>query len=521
MSIQDDNDLFREGHLPEDPFDDSAPLGPDGKPWAPPVPLTSTAELPPFPGDVYPAWLGDFVAAVAETTQTPLDMAGTLALSVLATGCAKKHRLELNLDWREPLCLYTLTIMETGERKSPVFAEMTRPIRFHERERAKADGLLVKKRALERAVLADRIKAKRRDAARADEGADRQAHEDEAHKLDLELGALPELFVPRLLVDDCTPEKLSDILAEQGGRIALLTSEGGPFDMMAGRYSKPGMGNFEVYLKGYSGEDVRVDRVSRPPVFVSAATITIGITAQPDVLRGMATGPGFDGRGLLARFLYSMPQSFMGSRSIRPETIAPRVRTAYQARVMDLLEVPTPDTPRTLHQTPEARAVFDSYRQRMEDQRNPGGRLLPVKGWSAKLEGQTARIAALLHLADLAGAEVEGAALDLGPDVMERAIRLGGYFLEHALAAFGEMRADGAIGEALYLLDRARSLERPSFSRTDLFNAARGRFKRVAAMEPALEALLERDYMRLVQPDREPGKAGRPPSPILYLNPLA
>jgi len=327
--------------------------------------------------------------------------------------------------------------------------------------------------------------------------------------------------VPRLLVDDCTPEKLSDILAEQGGRIALLTSEGGPFDMMAGRYSKPGMGNFEVYLKGYSGEDVRVDRVSRPPVFVREATITIGITAQPDVLRDLASGPGFDGRGLLARFLYSVPWSFMGSRSCHPEPIPPSVRSIYQARVMDLLEAPTPEEPRILRLCPEARAVFDAYRERLEDQRNPGGRLLPIKGWAAKLEGQTARIAALLHLADMAGVNVEGADPEIGPDVMERAIMLGGYYLEHALAAFGEMRTDSTTGDALYLLDRVRSLEEPVVSKRDLFNAARGRFKRVSAMEPALEVLLERDYLRSVEPDREPGKAGRPRGPSFYSNPLA
>ncbi len=520
MSIQDDNDLFRDGHLPEDPFADSAPLGPDGEPWTRPVPLGSTGDLPPFPCDVFPPWLRDFVAAVTETTQTPPDMAGTLALSVLATACAKKYRLELNPDWTEPLCLYTLTIMETGERKSPVFAKMTKPIRMYERERAKLDATRVSKRALERSVLVDRIKAERKKAAKAGADEERKEHEAEAHRLELELSERPALCPLRLLVDDCTPEKLSDILEEQGGRIALLTSEGGPFDMMAGRYSRPGMGNFEVYLKGYSGEDVRVDRVSRPAVLVRSATITVGITAQPDVLRDMASGPGFDGRGLLARFLYSVPRSRMGRRSTRPESIPPSVRSTYQARVMDLLAVPTLEEARRLRPSHEADQAFDSYRARLEEQRNPGGRLLPVKGWAAKLEGQTARLAALLHLADLAGVKMNDHLREVSLETMERAIRLGWYFLEHAKAAFGEMRLDSSTGEAVYLLDRARSLERPVFSKRDLFNVARGRFGRVADMEPALGMLVERDYLRPVELDHEPSP-GRRPSPFFSLNPLA
>lgn len=346
----------------EQPAGNGTPLGPDGEPWARPVALTSTVELPPFPCDVFPQWLNDHVAAVAETTQTPLDMAGTLALAVLATASAKKYRLELRPDWREPLCLYVLITMLTGERKSPVFGELVKPIRSYEKEIGRIYRPAVKKRRLERKVLEDRIRLLSGKASKADAEEVRDELQAEAHKLELELEGLPELYSPRLLVDDCTPEKLSDILEQQGGRIALLTSEGGPFDMMAGRYSKQqGMGNFEVYLKGYSGEDVRVDRVSRSAVFVPEATITIGITAQPDVLRDMANGPGFDGRGLTARFLYSMPRSFMGHRCIDPDPIAPRVRSAYQARVSDLLEAPMPAQPRMLHLSPKARALFDGF----------------------------------------------------------------------------------------------------------------------------------------------------------------
>jgi hypothetical protein len=34
-------------------------------PWDEPIPLTARRELPAFPTEVFPAWLGDFVRAVA------------------------------------------------------------------------------------------------------------------------------------------------------------------------------------------------------------------------------------------------------------------------------------------------------------------------------------------------------------------------------------------------------------------------------------------------------------------------
>ena len=47
-------------------------------------------------------------------------------------------------------------------------------------------------------------------------------------------------------------EKLGMMLAEQGGRIASMSPEGGVFDLMAGLYSKSGIPQFGVYLMGHS-----------------------------------------------------------------------------------------------------------------------------------------------------------------------------------------------------------------------------------------------------------------------------
>ena len=56
------------------------------------------------------------------------------------------------------------------------------------------------------------------------------------------------------------------------------------------------------------------DRGSRPPVFLKSPRLSIGLSPQPDVLRGLAAKPGFRGRGLLGRFLYLLPPSPLGFR---------------------------------------------------------------------------------------------------------------------------------------------------------------------------------------------------------------
>lgn len=59
-----------------------------GPVWDEPVPLNPRRELPVFPVHALPDWLSGMVAGVAEETQTPVDLAGCLALAVLATAAA-------------------------------------------------------------------------------------------------------------------------------------------------------------------------------------------------------------------------------------------------------------------------------------------------------------------------------------------------------------------------------------------------------------------------------------------------
>ena len=54
-----------------------------------------------------------YVAALATSTQTPVDLAAMISLSVLATALAKKARIALADDWTEPLNLFTAVPFET------------------------------------------------------------------------------------------------------------------------------------------------------------------------------------------------------------------------------------------------------------------------------------------------------------------------------------------------------------------------------------------------------------------------
>jgi replicative DNA helicase len=495
-----------------------------GRGWEPPIPFGMTGEVPTFPVEVLPDWLGEYVAAVATATQTPPDLAGMLALAVLATVAAGAVEVEPRPGWCEPLCLFIAVGMDAGARKSSVFTAMTRPVAEFEREQAAAALPSITETAALRRI-ADQTAAQAEAAASRAPSSQQEEAQAEAIARAAEAANLIVPPVPRWLVDDATPEALAGLLATYG-RIALLSPEGDVFDQMAGRYNQAAGPNLGVYLKGHAGDLLKVDRRGRPPEYVERPCLTIGLTVQPEVLRGLASRPGFGGRGLLARFLYSLPASLVGRRQPGAPPVPPVVASRYTLELQALAASLTTPTGPTSDQGPsllvldqEATQLLLSFEQDLEPRLAAGsGDLAHLAGWAAKLAGATCRLAGLLHLAEHLR---DGWAHPVGADTLAGAIRLADYLVEHARAVFDLMGADPRTDDARWLLDWINRTDQAQFSRRDAHAAApRGRFRKAADLEPALTLLEEHGWLRRVDADPPGPKGGRPSSPRFLVNPL-
>ena len=254
------------------------------------------------------------VAAVSEATQTDAGMAGTVALGALAACAGGRVMIEIRSGWREPLNLFTVTVAGPGERKSAVLRMLTAPLQGAERKLLEAGHAA----RLEAQTTKD-VAIKAADVAKAAAGKSTGDQRDELLGQAIAAAEAAQAVeippIPRLLADDVTPEACATLLAEQDGRLAVISAEGGIFDVIAGRYS----GNvpvLDVWLKGHSGDPLRVDRKGRDPEYVENPALTLSLMIQPSVLSSMARQQAFRGRGLLARFLYSVPKSRVGHRTI-------------------------------------------------------------------------------------------------------------------------------------------------------------------------------------------------------------
>jgi len=532
--MKDDNDRLLDGTLPHDPFADAEPLDSvepdtteaataDDPDWPDPLPIGPVADKPVFPVDTLPPWLRDWVTALATALQCPVDLPAMLGLAVLALCAAKRYKAHVIQGWNEPLNLYVAVALKPGESKSPAFAAAIRPVsNFVTEERRRTDPEI--RAAIARADVAakrtDHLKTRAAKATAPEEYAKSLALVEEAV---LEQGAIEVPVSLRLVLDDVTAESLEAVLRQQGGRIALMSDEGGPFELMGGRYSN-GVPNIDVYLKGHNGGNITTDRIGREGGTIHEPAITIGLAVQPDVIASLRDKKGFRGRGLLARFLWAMPESLVGRRAPDAPPVPLEVSQAYEEAITSLLRRPTQrdETGEIKSQPMEfSAAAYElvvGLKAKNEGKLGLGGEYEDVADWANKLAGETVRLAGLLQLADHALEPDATAPLSVGTDPMSRALRITDYLVTHAQIAFDMMGADPVAGQARYIEAWIRRTFTACFTLRDAYQVLRAGFKAPAELVPPLDLLIDHEIIRR-RPDPPRSRPGRPPSPTFDVNP--
>lgn len=484
------------GYIPPEVYNGTGPIQ-----WDTPIPFDDF-DLPAFPVDALPPVIRDYVSAVAETTQTAVDMAAVASLAIISICVQGKFRIWGKPDWWEPLNTFCVTVMAPGERKSAVISLMTAPIEAYEKEVNAALDVEILESQMKKSVLE---KERRILEDKISKG---KAKADELAKKAKEIAAFREVRPLKLFVDDVTTEKLTSILAENNGRAAIASAEGGIFDILSGIYTKNV--NIDVFLKGHSGDSIRVDRLGRASECIDHPALTVLLSVQPEVLNGLMSNSIYHGRGLTARFLYSFPKSIRGDREFYTNPITDAVKSSYNSLIRKLLALT--ENQEDLVLAPEATLVLLQLYQKTEARFHTD--LAEIESWASKYVGAVLRIAGLLHVAENPGLPEFG---DVSEQIMKNAVRIGEYFLEHAKAAFSLMGSDPVNKQSERLLAAIQKNHVPEFSRRDAMRMCRN-IKTAEAIQPVLNRLCEYGYIA-PKPVEPALGVGRRPSEVYLTNP--
>ena len=498
--------------------------------WDDPIPLDPTIG-PPFP-EVLPGTIGQYVAAVAESYQVPVDLPALVALGTLSAAVGGKYTVVPAPDWEEPVHIMTMPVLKSGERKSGVMKEITRPVRDYETDcrladreaRALWEERRQQKEAKLKALRSQAVKLEIEAAQALPEG--RTAARDRIVKINSTAARIDDLVkdlnldrppvITQVIADNVTPESAQRILHEQGGKLAIISPESAFLTNIAGRYSNSNP-DLDVFLKGHAADPIRNNRVTRDEDDIPRACLTLCISPQPSVVARMGTVDGWIEQGGAARLLPAFPVSNIGYRNLRPESISDHLREAWAHlvhRALKLTQRPTTSkngkpgdpAPHALALDTDALPAWRQFREWRERESRPGGQFAAagLDSWANKLEGAVLRIAGLLHIAEH---EIPQDA-PISATCLQAALTLGHYFHRHAVIMYA-MSGKSGYGLARSILEVLCTIEGDSLTRRDLYEMVKGRvaIDSVADLAPILETLEEHGWIRQhAEPRDVPGR---------------
>ena len=487
---------------------DSLPPANAGGDWEKPTPFDDTS-LPEFPVETLPEVLREYCGAVVETCQVPGDMAAVSALGTLAVALQGKFKIMAYADWIEPLNLYLMFIANPSDMKSPTLTKFTNAIISFEVDYNKKNAIKIKDSRNERERLEKRLTT-----AKSRKDSTKELVQEAQRELDTH-----EDFPPlQLLADDITVEALAKIMQENKGRMSIISSEAGLFSSLKGRYTE-GI-HIDILLKSFNGltDTLRINRVTREPIYIENPCLTILLAAQPLILHELMGESAFRGRGFHARFLYSYPVSKVGSRKVNGvKPIPEHLKAKYNTFINGLISIDNEKSV-TITLSNEASNLMTQFREWIEPQLID--ELEPICDWAGKLHGHILRIAGLLHIAENGIYTTPFADNPtVSAETMTNAIDIGKYFLEHALHCFSAMGANENVNNARYILKRLEkrgTADEIEISKRDLARLCKRLEK--SELEEAVQSLEENGYIRIINGVANTG--GRPQGDKYILNPL-
>lgn len=460
-----------------------------------PIPL-DRYDLEPIPDDTFgEGWLGAMTRSVADSLETPIELPGFLGMGAVAAAIQGKCQIGLEPGFHEPLNLWLAVAMDPSNRKSTALKLMTEPIREWEEAQARIVAPIRERVMSERQTFEMVIHSRRLKCSRL-VGDDLRCQIEEIRQAEEQLPKVPP--IPRLTFNDATPEALMQGLFENDERLAFIDSEPDAlFEMALGRYSNsPKM---ESYLKGWSGEGTQVDRKSGPPIILRNPLLTLVVAPQPSLLQSLSRKPGLVNRGFLARFLFAMPASLVGFRTLKPLEISAKVRSDYRAGLMRLIEF-NPEQVQTIRLTPSAYTCWKDWQRETEIMMRPDGRLSDpaLKSWCGKLAGNTARFAGVLHSAELAPTHLPHE-FPVNEATMRRAVAACRALIDHSIAVHDLAVNDTSRSRAKAILEWLKNhpIENGTITVRELWQYLKGRsaFRRTKDVRSGLEVLAESDWL--------------------------
>ncbi len=458
----------------------------------------------PFPRGVFPPMLERYLDSAAENVQVDRAMIGAAMLAACALCLQGRCKIAYpsGSGHDEQLCLYLVIVGSPGERKSSAFNKAVLPVRkWQETRREEYKQELV---AYETAC---KIKAKHAEAMERQLG-EKNLTDEKRQRLEEDLTALalkqkdstPPIS-PEILATDTTVEALSNLMELTGETAGIFSDEADFLKILAGLYNSGKAGNLQLPLQAYDGSSFFRQR-GGGTVFLKRPLLSVCLYAQPALYEEIRSNSDLQGRGMIGRLLFCVPEEMAGHRDVRKcVKIDKAAEAAYCDLLGDFLDTPQQpeETMPKIPWTPEAAKRMLDYLQQLENSMQSGMPMESAKDYASKAGGVANRIAGILHML-----WTRDAAKPVTLDTAEKAIQLHTYFFAQKLEAMEqeetrEERLESVISKKLAALTLAEGRAYTTVSRLQRKVKNISGLRTARELEPFLEAMESKNWIEVDQ----------------------
>lgn len=443
----------------------------------------------PFLVESLPAKLAAITQAVARCERVPAALPAVCALGVASAAIGAGLEIVSASDRVTRANLFLLADAESGSGKSQVFRRIAEPIvehqhQIHEAFKEKTAPQL----ASEIAVLNREVASLEKKAARSTDDADRQRMLGELEYKHARLADLKQKNAPPCITcGDVTSEKLAVLLAMNRETLCSASPEARQIvDIVCGRYNATKNTDEAIYLSGFSGDFLRVDRLGREPLTLRAPCLSVLWLVQPDAMARMFETETLAQSGFLPRFLCCHTQATPRKIDDDSQAVSESIRSQWTGLIADLLATYHAATkPLRVAPSPEAKRLLDDFFNAVVDRR--GNELADVGQFASRYGEQAWRVALVLH-AGLYGADAHNHPLDA--ETARHAIAVVQWFVDAQLNVLARSRRQAAAkleDQVLELVETNRQRKNQDFTTARDVQRAR-----IVTSADAARALLDR-----------------------------
>lgn len=350
----------------------------------------SVGAATPFPVKQLPKVMKNAINAIADFEQVPLALAGQAVLGAAAYVAQTRVDAWSHVSYQMPCSLYLLSLGNSGEGKSSAYRQAFKPIDEAEWELKSSYTKELKKLDEAKSGLS---------------GKELKQFEK----------ANPSPFNPSTIIEsDGSISRIMSMFVDGASSLFWNTDEGG--QMLGGHSLKAEnrvatLGTLTQLWDTGKGERLRSKDNADSSGSFKGRRLSISLMAQEVAVRESLNDPILREQGFLPRFIFSAPDSLVGTRILTPARLHQQAKdvpaiTTYWQRLSDLMATPVDVADdgviqaKRLELTPDAKDIWLGYRNAIEGEQGQFNTYENLRPFASRAAQNTLRIATVLAFFD-------------------------------------------------------------------------------------------------------------------------